>query len=103
MSAAGDGQVNAQLACGPGRSEFLVLAEQLGIDPGAMADPRTELSFAMAHRRCAECKSKEQCRRAIREGRALMSAVASFCPSAEVLFDLAGRQLRLPPGIAVPD
>jgi hypothetical protein len=60
-----------------------MLAERLGIDPGAMA-----------HRRCAACKSKEQCQRVIREGRALVSAVASFCPSAEVLWPTVNCDFR---------
>ena len=34
--------------CNSGAAEFLALAEELGIDLGAMVDPRTELSFAMA-------------------------------------------------------
>jgi hypothetical protein len=35
-----------------GAAEFLALAEEVGIDPSAMVDPRTELSFAMARRKC---------------------------------------------------
>ena len=42
-----------------GAAEFLALAEELGNDPGAMVDPRTELSFAMARRKCSTCPSKE--------------------------------------------
>jgi hypothetical protein len=36
-----------------GEAEFFALAEKLGIDPGAMVGPRTELSFAMARRNCS--------------------------------------------------
>ena len=32
--------------CNSGAAEFLALAEELGIDLGAMVDPRTELSCA---------------------------------------------------------
>ncbi len=78
--------------------EFVSLASLAGIDLGAMVDPCTELSFAMACRVCSTCTSKEKCRRALRQSNSPLSAVASFCPSADVLVDLMYRQ----PGSHLP-
>ena len=75
-----------------GQAEFLALAENLGIDPGAMVDPRTEMIFAMARRRCSVCTSKERCRQALRQRVATLSDVAPFCPSVDLLVDLLRRQ-----------
>jgi hypothetical protein len=75
-----------------GETEFLALAEDLGIDPGAMVDPRTELSFAMARRRCSKCTSKEKCRQGLRQRVVTLSEVAPFCPSTDVFVDLLRRQ-----------
>jgi hypothetical protein len=72
-----------------GEAEFWALAEDLGIDAGAMVDPRIELSFAMARRRCKKCTSKEQ---ALQQRVVTLSKVAPFCPSTDVLFDLLRRQ-----------
>jgi hypothetical protein len=72
-------------------AEFLALAEQLGIDPGAMVDPRTELSFAMARRDCGKCTSKERCRQALCRRIVGLSEIAPFCRNAEVLVDLHAR------------
>jgi hypothetical protein len=73
-----------------GEAEFLALAEDLGIDPGAMVDPRTELSFAMARRKCSKCTSKEKCRQALRQRVVTLSEVD--CPSTDVFVDLLRRQ-----------
>ena len=73
-------------------AEFLALAEELGIDPGAMVDPRTELSFAMARRDCGKCASKERCRQALCRRILKLNEIAPFCPNAEVLVDLLRRQ-----------
>ena len=75
-----------------GEAEFLALAESLGIDPGAMVDPRTELSFAMARRDCSKCISKERCRQALCQRVVRLSEIAPFCPSTDVLVDLLRRQ-----------
>jgi hypothetical protein len=75
-----------------GQAEFLALSENLGIDPGAMVDPRTEMIFAMARRRCSVCTSKERCRQALRQRVVTLSEVAPFCPSTDVLVDLLRRQ-----------
>jgi hypothetical protein len=75
-----------------GEAEFSALAEELGIDPGAKVDPRTELSFAMARRRCSKCTSKEKCRQALRQRVVTLSEIAPFCPSTDVLVDLLRRQ-----------
>ncbi len=75
-----------------GEAEFLALAEELGIDPGAMVDPRTELSFAIARRDCGKCISKEKCRQALCQRVVRLSEIAPFCPSAEVLVELLRRQ-----------
>ena len=75
-----------------GEAEFWALVEELGIDLNAMVDPRTELSFAMARRRCRKCSSKEKCREALRQRVAALSDVAPFCPSADVFVDLLRRQ-----------
>jgi hypothetical protein len=75
-----------------GEAEFWALVEELGIDLNAMVDPRTELSFAMARRRCRKCSSKEKCREALRQRVATLSDVAPFCPSADVFVDLLRRQ-----------
>jgi hypothetical protein len=69
-------------------AEFWVLVEDLGIDLNAMVDPRTELSFAMARRRCGTCSSKEKCREALRQRVVTLSDVAAFCPSVDVFVDL---------------
>lgn len=75
-----------------GEAEFWAVAEDLGIDAGAMVDPRTELSFAMARRRCKKCTSKEKCRQALHQRVVTLSKVAPFCPSTDVLVDLLRRQ-----------
>jgi hypothetical protein len=75
-----------------GETEFLALAEELGIDPGAMVDPRTELSFARARRGCTKCISKERCREVLCQRVVKLSEIAPFCPSVEVLVDLLRRQ-----------
>jgi hypothetical protein len=75
-----------------GEAEFWALVEKLGIDLSAMVDPRTELSFATARRRCRKCSSKERCREALRQRVATLSDVAPFCPSADVFVDLLRRQ-----------
>jgi hypothetical protein len=72
--------------------EFLSLASRVGLDLGAMVDPRTELSFAVACRICSKCTSKERCRRVVRQSNAPLGAVASFCPSFDVLVELMHRQ-----------
>jgi len=69
-----------------------LLAEELGIDPGAMVDPRTELSFAMARRKCSTCPSKEECRQALRQRVVTLSEVAPFCPFVDLFADLLFRQ-----------
>ena len=68
-------------------AEFWALVAGLGIDLNAMVDPRTELSFAMARRRCGTCSSKEKCREA-RQRVVTLSDVAAFCPSVDVFVDL---------------
>jgi hypothetical protein len=75
-----------------GEAEFLALAQELGIDPGAMVDPRTELSFATAGRRCTKCISKERCREVLCQQVVKLSEIAPFCPSVEILVDLLRRQ-----------
>jgi Family of unknown function (DUF6455) len=74
-------------------AEFLALAEQLGIDSGAMVHPGTELIFAMARRDCGKCTSKEKCRQALDRRPVRLSQIAPFCPNAEVIVDLLRRQL----------
>jgi hypothetical protein len=74
-------------------AEFLALAEEVGIDPGAWVDPRTELSFAMARRDCGKCTSKEKCRQTLCRRVVKLGEIAAFCPNAEVLVDLLRRQL----------
>jgi hypothetical protein len=69
-------------------AEFWALVADLGIDLNAMVDPRTELSFAMARRRCGTCSSKEKCREALRQRVVTLSDVAAFCPSVDVFVDL---------------
>jgi hypothetical protein len=68
-------------------AEFWALVADLGIDLNAMVDPRTELSFAMARRRCGTCSSKEKCREASQRV-VTLSEVAAFCPSVDVFVDL---------------
>jgi hypothetical protein len=75
-----------------GEAEFWALVEELDIDLGAMVDPRTELSFAMARRKCSKCISKEKCRQALRLGVVTLSEVAPFCPSVDLFVDLLRRQ-----------
>ena len=74
-----------------GEAEFWALVEELG-DLNAMVDPRTELSFAVARRRCRKCSSKEKCREALRQRVGTLSDVAPFCSSADVFVDLLCRQ-----------
>ena len=78
--------------CNSGAAEFLALAEELGINPDAMVDPRTELSFAMARRKCSQCTSKEKCRQALRQRIVTLSEVAPFCPTVDLFVELLRRQ-----------
>ena len=73
-------------------AEFWALVADLGIDLNAMVDPRTELSFAMARRRCGTCSSKEKCREALRQRVVTLSDVAAFCHCVDVFVDLLRRQ-----------
>jgi hypothetical protein len=76
-----------------GRScEFLMLAERLGIDPGAMVNPGTELSFALARGRCGDCPARAQCRAALAQPDLTLSALAPFCPNVDVLVELISRE-----------
>jgi Family of unknown function (DUF6455) len=75
-----------------GEAEFWALAEELGIDLGAMVDPRTELSFAVARRKCSNCTSKGKCRQVLRQQVVTFSEVAPFCPSVDLFVDLVHRQ-----------
>jgi len=75
-----------------GEAEFWALVEDLGIDLNAMVDPRTELSFAMARRRCRTCSSKENCREALRQRVATLGDVAPFCPFVDLFVDLLRSQ-----------
>jgi hypothetical protein len=85
-------------ACQSNAFEFVSLASRAGIDLGAMVDPRTELSFAVGCRICSTCTLKEKCRRALRQSNAPLSAVASFCPCADVLVELMFWQPSASPG-----
>ena len=76
--------------CNSGAAEFLALAEELGIDLGAMVDPRTELSFAMARRKCSQCTSKAKC--TLRQRIVTLSEVAPFCPAMDLFVELLRRQ-----------
>jgi len=69
-------------------AQFWALVADLGIDLNAMVDPRTQLSFAMARRRCGTCSSKEKCQEALRQRVVKLSDVAAFCPSVDVFVDL---------------
>ena len=69
-------------------AEFWALVADLGIDLNAMVNPRTELSFAMARRRCGTCSSKEKCQEALRQRGAALSDVVAFCPSVDVFVEL---------------
>jgi hypothetical protein len=84
--------------CQSNALEFVSLASRAGIDLGAMVDPRTELSFAVGCRICSTCTLKEKCRRALRQSNAPLSAVASFCPCADVLVELMFCQPSAGPG-----
>jgi hypothetical protein len=75
-----------------GAGEFRILSGRFGIDPSVMVDPRTELSFAVARRRCSNCAAKQICRIAMRRPHLHLRAVAAFCPNADVLVELMGRQ-----------
>src|SRR6516225_2040435 len=69
-------------------AQFWALVADLGIDLNAMVDPRTELSFAMARRRCGTCSSKEKCQEALRQRVVKLSDVAPFCPFVDLFVDL---------------
>ena len=69
-------------------AEFWVLVADLSIALNAMVDPRTELSFATARRSCGTCRSKEKCRKALRQRVVTLSDVAAFCPTVDVFVDL---------------
>jgi hypothetical protein len=85
--------MTASPTCQSNTLEFVSVASRAGIDLSAMVDPRTELSFAVACRICRTCTSKEKCRRALRQSNAPLSAVATFCPCADVLVELMHWQL----------
>jgi hypothetical protein len=73
-------------------TEVFALTEKLGIDPDAIVHPRTELSFAIARRRCGKCTSKERCQQASCGPIVTLNEVATFCPSADLLVELLCRQ-----------
>ncbi len=88
--------MTARPASPSGQAEFLILSDRLGIDPGVMVHPRTELSFALARRRCGNCTAEEKCRTALCQPEVALSAVAPFCPNVDLLVELLCRQPGAP-------
>jgi hypothetical protein len=75
-----------------GERELLTLIEKLGIDPGVMVAPRTELSFAIARRMCGKCAAKERCRQVLCRSDGILGSIAAFCPNTEAFVDWLSRQ-----------
>ena len=61
---------------------------RLGIDPAAGALPRLSLRYAMALRRCEDCRSKKDCRDWLDCAPAQVNFAPDFCVNADILFEL---------------
>jgi hypothetical protein len=73
------------------------MMEHLGIEPGAGAVPRLGLRYATAFHRCRSCSAKQDCG-AWLQGAAAAMLPPSFCPNADILFELVFDQGgRCPP------
>lgn len=82
----------------PNYTELLVLIDKLGIDPGIMIDPLSELSFAMARQLCSTCPAKKECRQALCRADATLIAMAPFCPNIATLVGWLSGQSTAPLG-----
>jgi hypothetical protein len=64
------------------------MMERLGIEPGGGAVPSLSLSYATAFHRCEACLSKQACRDWLDRAPASVAFAPSFCPCADILFEL---------------
>jgi hypothetical protein len=61
---------------------------RLGIEPGAGVLPQLSLRYAMAVRRCENCRSKKACQDWLDYAPAMVNFAPEFCMNADILFDL---------------
>jgi len=74
------------------------MMERLGIEPGGGVaphlGPHLGLRYATALRHCETCLSKEVCRDWLTSAPASIALAPSFCPNADIFFELQVDQPR---------
>ena len=73
------------------------MMKRLGIDPAGAVLAQWSLSYFTARHRCESCPRKQTCREWLQRTPGAVSAPPSFCPSADVLFELQFDQLHHSP------
>jgi hypothetical protein len=73
------------------------MMERLGIEQGGGIVPRWSLNYATALHRCESCPSKRACRKWLDATPAPTAFAPSFCPNADILFELQFDQLGRQP------
>jgi hypothetical protein len=81
---------NASLTC--------AMMERLGIEPGAAVVPQLGLVYTTAFHRCDGCGAKEACLAWLSEMPQSVAFAPSFCPNADILFELQVAQS----GLSIP-
>jgi Family of unknown function (DUF6455) len=77
-------------AAAPQRQPTLMreMMERLGIDPGAGVVPHGSLSYLTALHRCEQCSCKQLCHAWLAKQTAAVALPPSFCPNADILFEM---------------
>jgi hypothetical protein len=70
------------------------MMECLGIEPGGGVASHLGLRYATALRHCETCLSKEVCRDWLASAPASIALAPSFCPNADIFFELQVDQPR---------
>jgi Family of unknown function (DUF6455) len=64
------------------------MMQRLGLDPAESVLPHSSLGYLTALRRCAACPSKKRCRKWLDRAPKDMAFAPSFCPNADIFFEL---------------
>lgn len=81
-------------ACAHQTNCIVEMMRSLGIEPGGGVLPRLELNYVTLFRRCQECSSKKRCRDWLDHEAGLEHFAPTFCPNAEILFELQFDQVE---------
>jgi Family of unknown function (DUF6455) len=64
------------------------MMQRLGIDPASGVLPHFSLAYMTALHRCESCRAKGECRHWLDSTPMSTSFAPSFCPNADILFEL---------------